>query len=897
MKLMRRCIMGLAALCSLSAYDLANARGLDWPDHRIFPRFSDIQRLDVMDARSIAPDFMTPLVTLQGLVNRVEPRIYLLENTMPSQLWLKELEVPSETVQNPLDLFLKYRSEITGLVIYDESKPDTINLATTMASLRNGIVANGAAADRLRKAPYDIPVIEDLRGRFENKIQIYSYLLERYAQDANHRILVGLDPFFRGQLRDYAMATKSLMVWLDPRNKEERLLLDSFFRLYKPNSPYMGWWANEAAGVEAASRFGIPTYASDWSTNLSVLGGKQFELKAPRIPTVPKLENKIYVATFMSDGDNVQENQGLIPLKWADPARGQTPISWTVSPALVDLAPVILKYFQKTATPNDNLVSGPSGLGYTYPTAWPGGKFIDYARVSGRYMDAAGLRIATLWNNGARLSPEHAKAYTSSIPNLIGLTIQDQDNSREFLDHGIPLTSFAISYGDHAEILRIGIEQALKSFNGTAPVFAAIQGNMNMGPNRPTAFHELAQSYAKNPNVVFVRGDHFFELMKAARYPVSHRLFSGDFDGDGRTDAGFYYQGNGDFWIGNSRDGRMDWSNGGNVFGFGDLMDNNHKFFDGDFNGDGKADMLFVNRGDQNWWLGKSNGSAFNWQVIANTKGFGDVISPSHKILTGDFNGDRKTDVLIYYNGDSNWWLGLSDGNQLNWNLATNTAGFQNLLDGDHGIYTGDFNGDGRSDIAVLYRGDGNLWFGLSNGSTFDWRLGSNTKGFGDILSSSHQIMVADVNGDRRSDFVFYHKGDGNFWAGLSADNGLNWNLMASLPQLGNLLDTDHRIYLKDMNGDGKDDLLTYCAESGSLNVGISNGTQFEMQAPSDVRSFGNLIDRTRELFVGTFQEAGKNSVLFHYNGDSNWWLGSFNGSQFEWQLVSNTAGFGNLLQ
>src|SRR5262249_39924304 len=71
---------------------------------------------------------------------------------------------------------------------------------------------------------------------------------------------------------------------------------------------------------------------------------------APPAPAPPPLQNKFYVAMFMSDGDNLQEDEGLIPLKWWDGARGQVPISWTVSPALVDVAPGILRYYQSTAT-------------------------------------------------------------------------------------------------------------------------------------------------------------------------------------------------------------------------------------------------------------------------------------------------------------------------------------------------------------------------------------------------------------------------------------------------------------------------------------------------------------------------------------------------------------------
>jgi hypothetical protein len=136
------------------------------------------------------------------------------------------------------------------------------------------------------------------------------------------------------------------------------------------------------------------------------MGGTHKPMKKPVSVPAPRLENKIYVSVFISDGDNLQEDETLIPLKWSDPNRGKVPTAWTISPALVDIAPVIINYFQRTATPNDILVSGPSGMGYTYPGAWPRGAFASYAKVSGEYMARSGLNIITLWNDRVDLTSE-----------------------------------------------------------------------------------------------------------------------------------------------------------------------------------------------------------------------------------------------------------------------------------------------------------------------------------------------------------------------------------------------------------------------------------------------------------------------------------------------------------
>lgn len=62
----------------------------------------------------------------------------------------------------------------------------------------------------------------------------------------------------------------------------------------------------------------------------------------------------------------------------------------------------------------------------------------------------------------------------------------------------------------------------------------------------------------------------------------------------------------------------------------------------------GNADLLFYNPYDDNWWLGSyGTNNQINWTFVGNTKGFGHAIDKVMKFWTGDFNGDGKTDVLL----------------------------------------------------------------------------------------------------------------------------------------------------------------------------------------------------------------------------------------------------------
>ena len=55
-------------------------------------------------------------------------------------------------------------------------------------------------------------------------------------------------------------------------------------------------------------------------------------------------------------------------------------------------------YYQSTQTPNDLLVAGPSGAGYTYPGDWPSAALSTFTKRTGDYMTRAGLNLIDALN-------------------------------------------------------------------------------------------------------------------------------------------------------------------------------------------------------------------------------------------------------------------------------------------------------------------------------------------------------------------------------------------------------------------------------------------------------------------------------------------------------------------
>ena len=151
----------------------------------------------------------------------------------------------------------------------------------------------------------------------------------------------------------------------------------------------------------------------------------------------------------------------------------------------------------------------------------------------------------------------------------------------------------------------------------------------------------------------------------------SSTFVTGDFNGDGYTDAiGFYNYGNGNLgaWLlPGSPNGvgkpQLLWTTGNGQWNMNDSA-----FVVGDFNGDGKPDVVgFYNEGNGNLaaFLFPGNGAGIGKPQVMWSTGTGQWDMTLTKFVTGDFTGDGKTDVIGFYNEGNNdlaAWLFSGNG-------------------------------------------------------------------------------------------------------------------------------------------------------------------------------------------------------------------------------------------
>lgn len=506
---------------------------LSWPKGQAMPHFAEPAEL--LDGLSVGGGELSGTEKImfsafQGLINRKKPRVFLFEREQEGKFkWpgLLNLNIHEYPIEKRWELIGKYKDEIAGVVLYGvENSEHYKNLASTVAGLKNALPVTYTEYEALKKAGIQYPVLVDLTGlNYATPVEIYQYLYDNYWDECSKRLLVSLNPNM-GYVRDLGVAAGTVIVWLDPRKSTENTMMRKFLRDMKAGESIMtGWWPEERSGIGIGTEYGISTIPSDFYENATVYAGMSHLINHPVVPKKPKLENKIYLAIFLSDGDNVQYCQHAMSGLWDKEGRGNIPINWTVSPGLVDLGPGLLNYYYKTATSNDFFASGPSGLGYaliydSHNRVWNTTKqaeFDPYARLTQQYLEKSGLRVITVWDE---VNEDQMDSYATNCRHLYGVTQEDWEK-REKLHPVTKQNKLAFipnlpCYASDIDVIYSFWKDTIAAFDGSHPLFLSAQGkSWEMGPDNIVELKKKLEQLSPG-NIVICRGDHFFSLYNEA---------------------------------------------------------------------------------------------------------------------------------------------------------------------------------------------------------------------------------------------------------------------------------------------------------------------------------------------------------------------------------------------
>lgn len=136
-------------------------------------------------------DLIAAVVSLEGLVNRDAPTLYVIGSERPDVDWLDELPArgvwlagarrePVETLDDLLALFADHPN-VRGSVSWSEREPYTMNVAYSIGAADDLVVVREGSAISARVAA-TFPTTRALRGAFSSKEAAYDYLISAYLR-------------------------------------------------------------------------------------------------------------------------------------------------------------------------------------------------------------------------------------------------------------------------------------------------------------------------------------------------------------------------------------------------------------------------------------------------------------------------------------------------------------------------------------------------------------------------------------------------------------------------------------------------------------------------------------------------------------------------------------------
>ena len=281
----------------------------------------------------------------------------------------------------------------------------------------------------------------------------------------------------------------------------------------------------------------------------------------------------------------------------------------------------------------------------------------------------------------------------------------------------------------------------------------------------------------------------------------------------------------------------------------------------GDFNGDGIPDLAVApvaDEADSEVLLGNGDGT---FTIAGGSTGFGSDALTSNAIAVGDFNGDGKLDLvetcasrddqpcdllLIQFgNGDGTFTLSCE--------LSLSFEGSQSMA-------VGDFNGDGQPDVAVINS--------LANGVNVFLNKGGCPSAVSAIPATGDgptSIAAADFNGDGKLDLAVANSGSNNVTILLG--NGDGTFTAAASPATGM---APNSLAVGDFNGDGVPDLAVANAGSSNVTILLGNGDGTLKAATSPTADTGSTSvtaadfngDGREDLVVANSRDSSATALL-----------------------------------
>jgi hypothetical protein len=331
-----------------------------------------------------------------------------------------------------------------------------------------------------------------------------------------------------------------------------------------------------------------------------------------------------------------------------------------------------------------------------------------------------------------------------------------------------------------------------------------------------------------------------------SNYYINDNFF-GDFDGDGKTDIIFPLEKSYLFLK----------NQGNNTFSQQEFRSFLQAASIESINNDSKADLITFERPFVGGTLNVPGAVYFQYNSVTLKQ---NACTPAGQTKTVDFDGDGKTDLAFWNPANGNWryYTGNQQSQQVSFQFGLGSLGDVPTPN--------DYDGDGITDYAVYRKPTGTWYVRRSSDQQYIvFRFG---------LAEDNPIS-ADYDGDGKADFAVYRPSEGNWYVWLSQNNQFYAAHFGS---------PEDKPVPSDYDGDGKADLTVYRPSSGVwYRLNSSNNSYSVVQ-------YGISTDKP---VPADFDGDGKSNIAVYRDGV--WYVlrDDFSSAVFFWGTANDIPFFG----
>jgi len=348
-----------------------------------------------------------------------------------------------------------------------------------------------------------------------------------------------------------------------------------------------------------------------------------------------------------------------------------------------------------------------------------------------------------------------------------------------------------------------------------------------------TYYYNFYLSYSYNTNLGFT-----LDRQLALDHEVYWRV--GDFDGNGTDDLMMITSNGAAYEFRLCRYNLPDKTRSGTIY---DVLFYNAA----DIDGDGISELLFTRTDNTQTLVGLKDG----WLYVEHDNNGISLFTEMGRRTFGDFNRDAKTDFFGIKKDNSGWLLMLSDGHTFSridlpkdlFGTMPSSTDWESWLK----LLSGDFNGDGRTDIVVAQRDNPQIKIGFVSGNTILTKdfiaRPANLIDDGDF----EELVAADFNGDGRSELLHYNTSEGK------------WRICNRNPG---------EVELKvNAISDGLNNTIRISYEAASFSNNVSYSTQSYSLPVKRKINFPIAVVTRVDYPTGTYQLYNYEDLLYHTQG------------------------------